>query len=424
MMSFRPIRLSTSIPARVRTGTIWAAFFLWCSAVWAQSVLEGYVATRDGDVVVLRPSAASDPGIAIRVYPPVADDHDPAAVLHRWAESHLPAGVDPSALVLQDKTAIGLSALFRSWTKGAQMHLELIMMPQAGPGRYRPVVASMPTQPGQQLNNQSQAMGLVVAQILAGHFQPNLTPGGEESSGAPAAPVEPVGKPARPERPSPGRVASTEAKAMTEQSARALTQIEMVGFTTRTEMGVGGMFLYLPKPVVLFRGGDALLEIGKLNRVISVEADRASHPTEWGRWRRTSDGIELMERDKWKKLAYSKTAPRLSAGFSLSGEFERLTGGGDTAVGGKTMMVGQSRYTFRPDGSFSRNRSGSINTEAVGGQTFASSSSPVQQGRYRIDGYLLALEPAAGQPETHVITTYPGDPNIIWIDGLNYTRPK
>jgi hypothetical protein len=424
MMSFHPKRLSASMLAPVRPVAICAAFFLCFPAAWAQSIPSGYMASREGDVVVMRPSAAADPDIAIRVYPPIAGDHDPAAVLHRWAESHPPAGVDPSALLLQEKTVNGVSALFRIWTNAAQAHVELILMPEAGLGHYRPVLARIPSQPGQILNDHSQAVGRVVAQILAGQFQPNTPPNGKGNPAAVAAPVEPAGKETAPEHPAPGRVASTETQATTEQLARALAQIETVGFTTRTEIGVGGMFLYLPKPVALFRSGDALLEIGKLNRVASVEADRAAHPSEWGRWRRTADGIELLERDKWKKLNHSKTAPRLSAGFALFGDFERLSGGGDTAVGGKTMMVGQSRYAFRPDGTFSRNRSGSINTEAVGWQTFASSSSPVQHGRYRVDGYLLTLELAAGKPEIHVITTYPGDPAIIWIDGLNYTRPK
>jgi hypothetical protein len=424
MMSFRPTRLFSSMLARLRPCAIYAAIFLWCSAAWAQSIPEGYVASREGDVIVMRPSESANPEITIRVYPPVADDRDHVSVLHRWAESHAPAGVDPGALLLQEKTVNGVSALFRIWMVGAQARVELIMMPQAGPGHYRPLIARMPSQPGQTLTNHSQAVGRVVAEIMTGQFQPNIPPGGKGNSAVAALPAETPGKRTAPERPAPARAASAETQPTTEQLARTLAQIETVGFTTRTEMGVGGMFLYLPKPIALFRSGDALLEIAKLSRVTSLEGDRAAHPTEWGRWRRTADGIELMERDKWKKLSYSKTAPRLSAGLALSGDFERLTGGGDTAVGGKTMMVGQSRFTFRPDGTFSRNGSGSISTEAVGWQTFASSNSPVQEGRYQVDGYLLRLEPAGGQPETHLIATYPGDSAIIWIDGLNYTHPK
>ena len=424
MMSLRPTRLFASMLARVSPGAICAAFLICFSCAWGQTMLQGYVASREGDVIVMRPSETADRNIAIRVYSPVADDHDPAAALHRWAESHPPAGVNPSALILQDKTVIGVSTLVRIWKEGAQARMELIMMPQAGPGRYRPVVARMPTQSGQLLNNQTHAMGLVVAQILAGQFHPNLPSSGEDDPAVTPLQAEPPGKRTASERPAPARGAPAETQGTTVPLAPALAQIETVGFTTRTEMGVGGMFLYLPKPVALFRSGDALLDLGKLNRVSSVEVDRAAHPTSWGRWRRAADGIELMDRDKWKKLDYSKAAPRLSAGFALSGNFVRLTGGGDTTIGGKTMIMGQSRYTFRPDGTFSRSRSGSINTEAVGWQTFASSSSPVRQGRYRVDGYLITLVPDAEKPETHLITTYPGDPANIWIDGLNYTRHK
>lgn len=416
-------RLSAFILSRGGRGAICAAFIL-CSPAAAQTIPQGYVATREGDVIVMRPSQTADPDIAIRVYPPVADDHDPTAVLHRWAESHPPAGVDPRALRLQDKTAIGVSSLFRSWTDGAQAHVELIMMPQAGPGHYRPLVARMPPQPGQPLNNQSQAVGHVVALILAGKFQPNIPLGGEGNPAVTAAPVEPEGKRSAPERPAPGRAVGTGTQAAMEQLSRLAAEIETVGFVTHGQMGVGGMWIFIPKPVVLFRGGDALLDMGNLRRVTSVDADRAAHSKDWGRWRRTAGGIELLQGDKWKKLDSTKTMERLPAGFLLSGKYEYLSGGGDTAIGGGTMIVSNRSYTFRPDGMYSSNRLGFISSDDELGSVVARSQSPDLVGRYSVDGYLLRLEPPAGPPETHVFVFDPKDPNTVWIDGHGYTRAK
>jgi hypothetical protein len=423
MMPFPLPRLSVFILSRGGRGAVCAAFFL-CFSAAAQTIPQGYVATREGDVIVMRPSQTADPDIAIRIYPPVGDDHDPADVLHRWAESHPPAGVDPRALRLQDKIAIGVSSLSRSWTDGTQAHVELIMMPQAGPGHYRPLVARMPPQPAQPLNNQSQAVGQVVALILAGKFQPNIPADGKGNPVVTTAPVEPEGKRSARERPAPGRPGGTGTQAAMEQLGRLAAQIETVGFMNRGQMGVGGMWIFVPKPVVLFRSGDTLFDMGNLSRVTSVDADRAAHPKDWGRWRRTAGGIEILQGDKWKKLDYPRTIERLPAGFVLSGKYEYLSGGGNQSIGGGELVVSQRSYAFRPDGKYSGSRLGFVSSHEEFGSTVARSQSPVLEGRYSVDGYLLRLEPPAGPPETHVFVFDPKDPNTVWIDGHGYTRAK
>lgn len=207
-------------------------------------------------------------------------------------------------------------------------------------------------------------------------------------------------------------------RATSEQLARSVAQIETVGFMNRMQMGVGGIFLAKPKPVALFRSGDALLEIGNLSRATSVEADRAAHTKDWGRWKRTAGGVEVLHGGKWKKLDYPKTMERLPAGFALSGDYGSLTGAGNAAVGGSNVLVAENRYSFRPDGTYSSNRLRSFSNPNV----ITTTKGPALEGHYRVDGYLLRLEPPVGPPETHVIATYPTDPSVLWIDGRGYTR--
>src|SRR6202007_3327991 len=141
MMPFPSPRLSASILARGGLRAICVASFLCASTAWAQTIPEGYVATREGDVIVMRPSGAVDPDIAIRVYPPIADGDEAAGVVRRWAQSHPLAGADPTALRLKSETLSGVPSLHRIWKIGAQAGQELILMPQVGPGRYQPVLA-------------------------------------------------------------------------------------------------------------------------------------------------------------------------------------------------------------------------------------------------------------------------------------------
>lgn len=431
MMSFGPTRLFVSMLASFGTGAICAAAFPWFPAAWAQSVPADYVEKQEGDVLVMRPSAATDPDITIRIYPPFDGDGDSTAVAHQWAESHPLPGVNAGAVNLQDKSVNGMSCLFRIWVAGTQPQIELILMPKDGAGRYRAVIGRLPSQPGPLVSSQSQAMAHVAALIQAGQFQSDITPDGKGKDSTATSTAESTGKGTPSARtaqvPALLRAIPVQTQGATGLVARSTKEIETMGFMTRGQTGVGGMWIFVPKPVALFRGGDALLEIGNLNRATSLEADRAAHPSDWSRWRRTAGGIEVSQGDKWKKLDYNKTMQRLSVGFALSGVYKHLGGGGNTAVGGPSSLVAQATFTFQPDGRFSSNRyvGFSFNDENAPGPykgATVQSQGPIVGGRYHVDGYLLRLEPAGGPPESHIIATYPTDPNIIWIDGQGYTR--
>jgi len=206
--------------------------------------------------------------------------------------------------------------------------------------------------------------------------------------------------------------AGAQTQATAEQLARSLAQIEAVGFRNRDEG---------PRPVALFRSGDALFEIQNLLRATSVRADRAAHPKDWGRWRRAAGGIEVLEGGQWAKLNYPKTMQRLPAGSALSGEFESVV----TSVTRESNFGGRFRYSFRRDASFSSDRSVGVTADRKYYPAVAAQSrGPLLEGRYHVDGYLIRLEPAGGQPETHLISTYPGSSTIIWIDGSGYRKRK
>ena len=212
-------------------------------------------------------------------------------------------------------------------------------------------------------------------------------------------------------RPGPAR-AGAQTQASAEQLSRSLAQIEAVGFRNRMEG---------PRPVALFHSGDALFEIHNLLRATSVEADRAEHPKDWGRWKRAAGGIEVLEGGQWAKLSYPKTMQPLPAGFALSGEFEHLV----NSVTPDSNLGAQFRYSFRPDGRFSSNRFVGVSADLEHYPVVtAQSRGPALEGRYHVDGYLIRLEPAGGKPETHLICTYPGSATIIWIDGSDYTKRK
>jgi hypothetical protein len=64
-------------------------------------------------------------------------------------------------------------------------------------------------------------------------------------------------------------------------AARVIDSIETVGFDNKASFGVGGAMTFGPKPVVLFRSGDALSNMEGLKFEGGLDAHRAAHPDQW-----------------------------------------------------------------------------------------------------------------------------------------------
>ena len=209
-------------------------------------------------------------------------------------------------------------------------------------------------------------------------------------------------------------------------AARVIDSIETVGFDTKASFGIGGSMTFGPKPVVLFRSGDALSNMEGLKFEGGLEAHRAAHPDQWIKWRRVGNTIEISSPQGWRKLPFPKTMDRLPRGFTLAGTYRNISGSGNAGMGGTSSISAWSDYTFDAAGNFTTGgglhgndrleRAGTITT------TVASGLSPTQRGRYAIDGYTLTLIYADGKTERRMIVTEPADPSVIWLDGNGYTR--
>jgi hypothetical protein len=209
-------------------------------------------------------------------------------------------------------------------------------------------------------------------------------------------------------------------------AARVSDTIETVGFDNKASFGVGGSMTFGPKPVVLFRSGDALSNMDGLKFEGGLDAHKAAHPDQWIKWRRNGNTIELSSSQGWKKLPYPKTMDRLPRGFTLAGTYRNLSGTGNAAMGGTSSMSAWSDYTFDAAGNFTTGGglSGHDRVETGGTRTTTvfSGASPTQHGRYSIDGYTLTLMYADGKTERRMIVAESGDPSVIWLDGYGYTR--
>jgi hypothetical protein len=200
-------------------------------------------------------------------------------------------------------------------------------------------------------------------------------------------------------------------------AVQAEKSIETVGFYTKVGYGVGGMMTFNPTPVVLFKSGEALYDMAALADPQGLDAHKKANPDEWTQWRKAGRSIELRKPKGWERLSFRTTMGRLPKSFRLDRTYQRLSGGGNVAVGGNVAIAAWSTLAFHRDGTFSGG--GGAGASAPGVAT--SSRSAERGGTYAVAGYRLTLRYGDGTTVERMIVTDAKDPSVIWLDGAGYT---
>lgn len=221
----------------------------------------------------------------------------------------------------------------------------------------------------------------------------------------------------------PASGALTSSAASATGNARELAaQIEGFGFDTCTAVGVGGMLLVSACPVVLFRSGEAPKKVSGLAHPQGVAAHEAANANDWTRWRKSGGRVQLQAKGSWKNLTYTAVYPTLPANFRLDGAFRSMGGAGTRAMGGAQSVAAWTDLRFFQDGRVER---GGGAGASDGTSVVASSRTPVQTGRYHIEGLTLALRWDDGTSERRLLITNPADAkSAIWLDGQGYARKR
>lgn len=219
---------------------------------------------------------------------------------------------------------------------------------------------------------------------------------------------------------------TTPSPAATDNAAKVAADIEGFGFDSCTRVGYGGMVMYVPCPVVLFKNGSALTDVEGLNHPQGVTAHRAAKPKNWTQWRRQGERVQLMKSDGWKNITYTAVYSTLPKSFTLDGRFHSMSGGGNTALGGGDAVAAWSDYLFRPDGTVQRDGGAGASSTSQAVSVTTRSTATSKRGRYRVDGLILAIDYDDGSKERRVIIADPkdGGKGTMWLDGEGYVYKK
>lgn len=183
-------------------------------------------------------------------------------------------------------------------------------------------------------------------------------------------------------------------------------QVEGVYFKSYTGFGVGGMVTSDFEPLVLFKDGTYYEIEGDALEDVDLAASRRARPVKWGRWAKSATGYTLTNhkgRSSQTKLqggSFFKAFPAEAAGSRLAAKYSRVSGGGNSALGGEMTIAAVNDLSFAADGRYMRASSagaiGSGNMSGVATSAY-SRKQPAGVGQYRISRHTITLTEPDGR---------------------------
>ncbi len=240
---------------------------------------------------------------------------------------------------------------------------------------------------------------------------PKGRPAGAAGARVSRAPSDPspkaatdVAPPADPQTAPPPSPAAMEDAAAPPRHAANWDAVDGVYFRSTTGVGVGGMVTIEFEPLIVLNDG-TFYEIGDTAlEDVDLAAERNAKPRRFGRWTRKGEGFVLTD---WRGNAndyklgdgsFFRAFPA-SADERVGRAYRRLSGGGNSALGGDVAVAIESRYDFKTDGRYGRGGSvGAINSGAgTGVGTAIGRRRAPEGGQYHLDRHTLTLTGADGR---------------------------
>jgi hypothetical protein len=208
-------------------------------------------------------------------------------------------------------------------------------------------------------------------------------------------------------------------------------QIDGVYLEQNTGFGVGGMVIIRYDPVLMLKDGWAYDGWRLTPADLDVNLSRKLEPESWRRFERKNDQIRIQEQDgKWSKFEKWSQVGSARSGDALQGTFSSIGGGGNTAMGGNTMIAVVDAYTFKKDGTFKTDKSvsasgGNEATDPNGPPGVVATSQNSSSGTYRLDGYTLELRYGNGRVMRRAFLWFDEkEKDAIFIDGTAFLIEK
>lgn len=205
-------------------------------------------------------------------------------------------------------------------------------------------------------------------------------------------------------------------------------EIKAVVMNMEYRYGVGGMIVPEYEPYLLLKDGTIYKHIKVSPYDLNVVASKQAEPEKWGTWKMDGKSIVVqmpekgsMKTSRWEKNWYWGRPAENNE--KIQGAFKTISGGGNTAVGGSTMIVIGSNIAFNNKGQFSLEKysGGSSYDFGVGVSTHSKKNTT---GTYTLNGYSIELRFNNNDVIKKLFYFYPDSKEAFGLGGDSYTAVK
>lgn len=187
--------------------------------------------------------------------------------------------------------------------------------------------------------------------------------------------------------------------------------IKGIVINAESGIGVGGMVTIEYRPYLLLQNGSIYRYPAVAPYDLDVAASKTAEPNKWGSWKLEGKTLVVtlpekgvMKTERWDGDWFWAKAP--VANEKIKGAYMTIGGGGNTAMGGNTMIVYSSNINFNDKGQFTMKKmGGGTNTDFDVSSTAYSNSNAA--GTYKLNGYSIEMRYNNGQVVRKLFYFYP-----------------
>ena len=210
-------------------------------------------------------------------------------------------------------------------------------------------------------------------------------------------------------------------------------QIEGVYLKADSGIGVGGYATVEYNPYLFLKDGWVYDDPNEAPSTFNAPISKRLESKSWGQWKRAngkvtirwqnSNGLTVYESSDFQRVAPAKL------GTKLVGHYQSLSGGGNTAFGGSTVIAAWKDFYFNSGGKFSRESgaggSGGGDYSGDGPNMAFHSNSGASGGTYSIQGFNIEFRYANGKIRRAFYCAFPSKDNkndVVVIGGSTFIK--
>lgn len=209
---------------------------------------------------------------------------------------------------------------------------------------------------------------------------------------------------------------------------KGLKPAELKGIAINLEytIGVGGGVIPTYEPYLMLADGSIYSDPIISPYKFDVAKSKQLEPKKWGTWKAVGKTIVINwpSREKNRSETWEDNwfwARPATNGEKITGSYNTISGGGNTALGGNVMVVSAKDITLNKNGQFTMTSMGGGSNSGDMGVSSTAYAHKDAAGTYMLNGFSMELRYNNGQVEQRAFYFYPDSKDVFGIGTRVYT---